>query len=69
MQTAVEEAISICYMLRCLGVPVTEPTDLFGDNFGVIQSAEIPDGELKKKHIASEWLMPTGAGPTKTLRI
>ena len=52
MRTAVEEAISIRYMLRCLGIPVTKPTDLFGDNFGVIQSAEIPEGELKKKHIA-----------------
>lgn len=52
MRSAVEEAISIRYMLRCLGVPVTRPTDLFGDNFGVIQSAVIPEGELKKKHIA-----------------
>jgi hypothetical protein len=52
MRTAVEEAISIRYMLRCLGIPVTKPTDLYGDNFGVIQSAEIPEGELKKKHIA-----------------
>jgi hypothetical protein len=52
MRSAVEEAISIRYMLRCLGVPVTHPTDLYGDNFGVIQSAEIPEGELKKKHIA-----------------
>ena len=52
MRSAVEEAISIRYMLRCLGVPVTRPTDLYGDNFGVIQSAEIPEGELKKKHIA-----------------
>ena len=52
MRSAVEEAISIRYMLRCLGVPITKPTNLFGDNFGVIQSAEIPDGELKKKHIA-----------------
>jgi hypothetical protein len=52
MRPAVEEAISIRYMLRCLGIPVTRPTDLFGDNFGVIQSAEIPEGELKKKHIA-----------------
>jgi hypothetical protein len=48
----VEEAISIRYMLRCLGVPVTKPTNLYGDNFGIIQSATIPDGELKKKHIA-----------------
>jgi hypothetical protein len=52
MRTAVEEVISIRYMLQCLGVPVTEPTDLYGDNFGVIQSAEVPEGELKKKHIA-----------------
>ncbi len=52
MRSAVEEAISIRYMLRCLGVPITKPTNLYGDNFGVIQSAEIPEGELKKKHIA-----------------
>ena len=52
MRGAVEEAISIRYMLRCLGVPVIRPTNMFGDNFGVIQSAEIPEGELKKKHIA-----------------
>jgi hypothetical protein len=52
MRSAVEEAISIRYMLRCLGVPVTKPTNLYGDNFGVIQSATIPDGELKKKHVA-----------------
>jgi hypothetical protein len=39
-------------MLRCLGIPVTKPTNLYGDNFGVIQSATIPEGELKKKHVA-----------------
>ena len=52
MRTAVEEAISLRYMLRCLGCRVTLPTTLYGDNFGSIQSATIPDGELKKKHIA-----------------
>jgi hypothetical protein len=52
VRSAVEEAISIRYMLRCLGVPVTKPTNLYGDNFGVIQSATILDGELKKKHVA-----------------
>jgi hypothetical protein len=52
MPSAVDEAISIRYMLRCLGVPVTKPTNLYGNNYGVIQSATIPDGELKKKHVA-----------------
>ena len=52
MRQAVEEAISLHYMLRCLGIPVTNPTNLYGDNFGSIQSASIPDSELKKKHVA-----------------
>ena len=55
MHSAVEEAILIRYtMLRCLGIPpVTHPTDLYCDNFGIIKNAEIPEGEeLKKKHIA-----------------
>ena len=52
MRQAVEEAISLCYMLRCLGIPITNPTNLYGDNFGLIQSASIPDSELKKKHVA-----------------
>ena len=52
MVSALEAAIAMRLMLQCLGIPLTRPTDLFGDNFGVIQSAEIPEGELKKKHIA-----------------
>ena len=39
-------------MLRCLGIPVSKSTTLYGDNWGAIQSANIPDSELKKKHIA-----------------
>ena len=52
MRQAVEEAISLCYMLCCLGIPITNPTNLYGDNFRTIQSASIPDSELKKKHVA-----------------
>ena len=52
MRQAVEEAISLRYMLCCLGIPVTSPTNLYGDNFRLIQSASIPDSELKKKHVA-----------------
>ena len=52
MRTATEEAISIRYMLRSLGIPVTEPTKLFGDNLGVIQNASMPEANLVKKHIA-----------------
>ena len=54
--TATEEAIALCYMLRCLGVPIpndgTMPTNLFGDNLSVIQSATNPEADIKKKHVA-----------------
>lgn len=56
LRTATEEAISLRYMLRCLGVPVpndgTCPTRLFGDNLSVIQNASNPEADLKKKHVA-----------------
>jgi hypothetical protein len=52
MWSAIEEVISILYMLCCLGILVMKPTNLYGDNFGVSQSATILEGELKKKHVA-----------------
>ena len=52
MRAATEEAVALRYMLRSLGVPLDGPTKLFGDNLGVIQSASIPDANLKKKHVA-----------------
>ena len=52
MRTAVEELISLRYMLRCLGVRVETAVYLFGDNLGVIQNATIKDSLLKKKCVA-----------------
>ena len=51
MRQAVEEAMSLHYMLHCLGIPVMNPTNLYGDNFRLIQSASIPDSEMKKKRV------------------
>ena len=50
MRLATEEAITIQYMLHSLGIPVNEPTKLFGDNLGVIQNASMPEATLQKKH-------------------
>jgi hypothetical protein len=52
MRTATEETIAVRYMLRCLGVKVTHPTYMFGDNLGVVQNATMKDSLLKKKHVA-----------------
>ena len=35
-----------------MGLLVKNPTNLCGDNLGAMQSATIPDSDLKKKHVA-----------------
>jgi hypothetical protein len=52
MKMATEEAITIRYMLRSLGIKVSRPSNLMGDNAGVISSSTTPDATLKKKHVA-----------------
>ena len=52
MRTAVEETKSLRYMLRCLGITVTGPSVMHGNNLSVIQNATMPAAELKKKHVA-----------------
>ena len=56
LRSATEEAISLRYMLRCLGCNIpsdgTCPTNIFGDNLSVIQNAQNPEADLSKKHVA-----------------
>ena len=52
MKNAVEEHILVRYMLRALGIKVTNASFLCRDNLGVIQNATIKDSLLKKKHVA-----------------
>jgi len=71
MKTAVEEVMSVRYMLRCLGVKVTRPTPILGDNRSVIMNAIIPSSLLKKKHVAISYHMTreaTAAGICRRLK-
>jgi len=52
MRMAVEEAITIRYMLRSFGIHVSSPTSTMGDNEGTIITATTPECALKKKHVA-----------------
>jgi hypothetical protein len=49
---AVEEAISICYMMRSFGIRVSSPTLTMGDNEGTRIIAKTPECALKKKRVA-----------------
>ena len=48
---AVEEVFALRYMLTFLGVNVDTASEVYGDNLGVIQNANIKDSLLKKNHV------------------
>jgi len=54
LHIVIEEAISLRYMLLCIGVPIpndiSSPTSIFGDNLSVIQNASNTHSCLLKKH-------------------
>ena len=52
LKRAVEEAIEIRYYLRSMGVPVTKPTVIYGDNMSAIKNTVDPGSPLKKKYLA-----------------
>jgi hypothetical protein len=47
---AVDQIVDLRYSLRMLGVPLTGPSFVFGDNLAVINSATMPSGKLQKRH-------------------
>jgi hypothetical protein len=49
-----KQVIDIRYKLRMLGVPVTSPIVLLGDNRDVVLNSSVPSSMLKKKHHAIE---------------
>ncbi len=52
MRLAVEQAITIRYMLHSLGIKVLEPSNTIGDNEAIIICASNPETALKKKNVA-----------------
>ena len=49
MKTGVEALIGIRYKLRMMGVPLTGPTYIYGDNMSVIYNTSQTESTLKKK--------------------
>ena len=49
MRTGLETVQGIRYKLRMMGIPVNQPTYIFGDNMSVIHNTSKPESTLKKK--------------------
>ena len=49
MKTGVEQLRSLRYKLRMMGVPISGPSFVFGDNMSVIYNTSRPESTLKKK--------------------
>jgi len=56
MRTATELIMGLRFLLRSLGVPVTEPTRMYGDNEASINNATHFTACLKRKHNAISYL-------------
>ena len=52
LKKAVEEAITLRYYMKSMGVKVTKPTVIYGDNLSAITNATMPGSALKKKYLA-----------------
>lgn len=52
LKKAVEEAITLRYYLRSMGIHVSKPTPIFVDNMGVVLNASNPGSSLNKKSVA-----------------
>eukprot|EP00957_Ditylum_brightwellii_P083478 6346181-Ditylum_brightwellii.AAC.1 len=57
MKTMVEEVMTLHYMLCCLGVNISKPTRILGDNRSVIINSPVQSSLLKKKHVAISYHM------------
>ena len=49
-KVATETAIEMRYVMRMMGVPMTGPTIILGDNNSVVLNVSLPSSTLKKKH-------------------
>jgi hypothetical protein len=47
---AVDQIVTLRYMLRMFGVPLSGTSWMFGDNLAVVNSATMPSGKLQKRH-------------------
>ena len=52
LKKAVEEAITTRYWLRSMGVKVSKPAIIYGDNLSAITNATVPGSTLNKKYLA-----------------
>jgi len=55
MSNAGDEAVHLRNLLTELGIPQTEPTFIYEDNFGAICLAEDPINHKKTKHYRVKW--------------
>ena len=50
MKTSTEYLRGLRYKLRMMGIPLSGPAYVYGDNMSVIHNTTTPESTLKKKH-------------------
>jgi hypothetical protein len=65
---ATHQVIDLRLTLRYMGVPITEPSWMFGDNESVIKSSTIPASTLSKRHNALSYHTVRSAIASKIIK-
>jgi hypothetical protein len=69
MRTALELIEGLRYKLRMMGVPISGPANVYGDNEAVVNSTTAPESTLKKKHNAINYHRVREAVAAGTIRV
>lgn len=57
MQISWDMISALWIKLKCFGIPITGPTDMYCDNNTVMQNMSIPESTLANKHSAINYLI------------
>lgn len=76
MRIAKEMIVALRFKLRMFGIPIVGPTNVYGDNEGVVKNTSIPESVLNKKHLSIAYhavreavaadILRVGKEPTET---
>jgi hypothetical protein len=69
MRIAKDMVSALRIKLKCFGIPISGPTNVFCDNNAVVQNASIPKSTLSKKHNAINYHIICEAVAARIIRV
>ena len=69
MRVARDQISALRIKLKCFGIPIDGPTNLFCDNNAVVKNVSLPESTLSKKHNAVNFHIIRESVAAKMIRV